>query len=84
LGRVPQGREDAEEGRAAGVWKRKSVFWELPYWEYLETRHCIDVMHIEKNVFESLLGLLFNMATKTKYGVESRSEMETIGIRDGL
>jgi uncharacterized protein YifN (PemK superfamily) len=28
----------------------------LPYWKHLDIRHSIDVMHIEKNVCESLLG----------------------------
>ena len=32
------------------IWKKKSIFWELPYWEYLEARYCLDVMHVEKNV----------------------------------
>jgi hypothetical protein len=43
-----------------------SIFWELPYWKYLDVRHSIDVMHIEKNVCESLLGTLLNMDGKTK------------------
>ena len=30
------------------VWKRKSVFWELECWKFLDGRHCIDVMHIDK------------------------------------
>jgi hypothetical protein len=41
-----------------GVWKKKSVFWELPYWPYLDVRHCLDVMHIIKNICESFVGTL--------------------------
>ena len=33
-------------------WTRRSIFWELPYWSKLLIRHNLDVMHIEKNVFE--------------------------------
>ena len=49
-----------------GTWKKKSIFWELEYWKDLEVRHCIDVMHIEKNVCDSLMGLLLNIPGKTK------------------
>lgn len=31
-------------------WKKKSVFFDLPYWSNLDVRHCLDVMHVEKNV----------------------------------
>ncbi|XP_052627699.1 uncharacterized protein LOC111897517 [Lactuca sativa] len=30
--------------------KKKVNFFELPYWRHLDVRHCLDVMHIEKNV----------------------------------
>jgi len=32
----------------APMWKKKSIFWELPYWHVLEVRHAIDVMHLTK------------------------------------
>ena len=50
------------------VFKKKSVFWKLPYWEILRVRHCIDVMHVEKNVCESILGTLLKIKGKTKDG----------------
>jgi len=34
--------------RHAPMWKKKSIFWELPYWHVLEVRHSIDVMHLTK------------------------------------
>ncbi|KAJ9542610.1 hypothetical protein OSB04_029116 [Centaurea solstitialis] len=37
------------------IWKKKSIFWDLPYCEDLSVRHCLDVMHIEKNVCYSLI-----------------------------
>ena len=45
-----------ENGKAP-MWK-KSIFWDLPYWEVLDVRHAIDVMHITKNVCVNLLGFL--------------------------
>ena len=50
------------------VFKKKLVFWQLPYWEFLSVRHCIDVMHIEKNVCESILGTLVKIKGKRKDG----------------
>ena len=32
------------------IWKKRSIFFDLPYWSNLDVRHCIDVMHVEKNV----------------------------------
>jgi hypothetical protein len=50
--RVVFGKGDSSElvphdanGRAP-MWKKKSIFWELPYWEILEVRNAIDVMHL--------------------------------------
>nr|AAM01087.1 Putative transposase [Oryza sativa Japonica Group] len=51
-----------------GMWKKKSIFWRLPYWKDLDVRHCIDLMHVEKNVCESLVGLMLNIPGKTKDG----------------
>jgi hypothetical protein len=48
------------------MWKKKSIFWELPYWKNLEVHHSIDVMHVEKNVCESLLRTLLNMNETTR------------------
>jgi hypothetical protein len=41
-------------------------FLELPYWKVLDVRHSIDVMHVEKNVCESLPGILLNTDGKTR------------------
>ena len=36
--------------------KRKSIFYELLYWEHLRIAHLLDPMHIFKNVSSSLWG----------------------------
>ncbi|CAL8992413.1 unnamed protein product [Prunus brigantina] len=36
-------------------WKKKSIFFDLEYWKYLPVRHALDVMHIEKNVCDSII-----------------------------
>ncbi|KAK1670881.1 hypothetical protein QYE76_059040 [Lolium multiflorum] len=67
-----------------GVWKRRSVFWDLPYWKILDTPHCLDVMHITKNVCESLLGTLLNMPDRTKDGPKARQDLKVLAIREEL
>ncbi|XP_028055573.1 uncharacterized protein LOC114259747 [Camellia sinensis] len=39
-------------------WTRRGIFFDLPYWKTLKVHHNLDVMHIEKNVCESVLGTL--------------------------
>ena len=42
-------RSVQSDDELAPMWKKKSIFWDLPYWEVLEVRHAIDVMHLTKN-----------------------------------
>ncbi|GJU78696.1 ribonuclease H-like domain-containing protein [Tanacetum coccineum] len=45
-------------GSFDGPWKKKSIFFELPYWKSLLLPHNLDVMHIEKNLNErKLIGM---------------------------
>jgi len=48
------------------IWKKKSIFFELSYWSKLDVRHCIDLMHVEKNVCDSIIAILLNIKGKTK------------------
>jgi hypothetical protein len=54
--KAKQGKEKEKEE----IWKKKLIFWDLPYWRELDIRRCLDGMHIIKNICESLLGLLLN------------------------
>jgi len=53
------------------IWKKRSIFLYFPYWCKLDVRHCIDVMHVENNVYDSLIGALLNIKGKTKDGVNA-------------
>ena len=46
--------------------------------------HCLDLMHITKNVCESLLATLFNMPDKTKDGPKARKDLIKLGVRKEL
>ncbi|KAK7256311.1 hypothetical protein RIF29_29752 [Crotalaria pallida] len=65
-------------------WKKRSIFFELPYWKELYVRHFLDVMHIEKNLFDGLIGTLLNMVGKTKDGLNARLDLLKLGIRTEL
>jgi hypothetical protein len=80
LGKGPNARP-APEG---SIWKKKSVFWKLPYWPYLSVRHCLDPMHITKNVCTNTLNTLMNTGGTSKDSLATRLDMQQLGIRREL
>ncbi|XP_071714493.1 uncharacterized protein [Rutidosis leptorrhynchoides] len=64
-------------------WTKISIFRELEYWKYLPLQHNLDVMHIEKNVLEAILGTLL-MNDKSKDTHNARVDLEKLGIRKDL
>jgi hypothetical protein len=59
------------------LWKKKSIFWELPYWKILKVRSAIDVMHVTKNVCVNLLGFL-GVYGKAKDTPEAREDQQLL------
>jgi len=47
-------------------------------------RHNYDVMNIEKNICDSIVGTLFDIQGKTKDHVNARYDLQSIGIRKDL
>jgi hypothetical protein len=66
------------------MWKKPSIFWELPYWKDLDICHSIDMIHIEKNVCENLVGTFLNMNGKTRDHGHARADVKKMGIRQEL
>nr|GFC81628.1 hypothetical protein [Tanacetum cinerariifolium] len=64
-------------------WTKRSIFYELEYWSFLTLKHNLDVMHIEKNVLESILNTLL-MNDKSKDTTKARQDFKRLGIRSGL
>ena len=62
-------------------WKKKSTFFDLEYWKYIHVRHNLDVIHIEKNICESIIGTLLNIPSKTNDGLNSRLNLIEMGLR---
>jgi hypothetical protein len=62
--------------------KKMSIFFKyLPYWLDLALRHSIDGMHIKKNVFESVIGILMDIKVKTKDGLKSQEDLVCLESR---
>nr|XP_017233155.1 PREDICTED: uncharacterized protein LOC108207204 [Daucus carota subsp. sativus] len=78
------GKEVKKAKKVDCPWKKKSIFFELEYWKFHHVRHCLDVMHIEKNVCDNLIGTLLNLPFKSKDSVESRRDMIEMGVRPDL
>ncbi|TXG57077.1 hypothetical protein EZV62_018390 [Acer yangbiense] len=47
-------------------------------------RHNLDIMHIEKNVCDNVLGTVFNNDGKSKDSLNARLDLQAIGIRNEL
>ncbi|WVZ18489.1 hypothetical protein V8G54_005811 [Vigna mungo] len=65
-------------------WNKRSIFFELPYWESNLLRHNLDFMHIEKNVFDNLIYTLLNEKPKSKDNLNARKDLKEMGIRQDL
>jgi len=68
----------------AEQWRKRSIFFYLPYWETNLLRHCLDVVHIEKNVCDNVLYTLLNDPKKSKDNLKSRKVLKEMGIRKEL
>jgi hypothetical protein len=64
--------------------KQSILFKYLPYWKDLQTYHGIDLMHVTKNVFDSIIGTLLDMPRKSKDGLKSRIDLVQFELRPEL
>jgi hypothetical protein len=62
-------------------WHLKVSLYDLPYWSKLKFVHNLDVMHIEKNICDNILGTLLELEGKNKDTVNARFDLETFNIR---
>jgi hypothetical protein len=81
-----------EEGSSSKVNRQNDVYWKkfniwyqnLRYWRHHSVPHCIDFMHVEKNVAESLVGTLLHVPGKTKDGLNARLDLAALGVKQEL
>jgi hypothetical protein len=61
-----------------------NFFKYLPYWKDLQTCHIIDLMHVTKNVFDSIIGALLDMLRKSKDELKSCIDLVQFELRPEL
>ena len=65
-------------------WVKRSIFWELPYWKTNLLCHNLDVMHIEKNVFENIFNTVIDVKGKTKDNIKARLDVALFCNRQNM
>ena len=70
FGKDPSGKKPTRKRRKKGeplvIYKRRSIWFLLPYWKDLMLHHNFDFMHIGKNVSESLLNTFMGIDGKSR------------------
>jgi hypothetical protein len=88
FGKDPDGKKSAPKRRKEGeplvIFKRRSIWFKLPYWKVLMMRHNFDVMHIGKNVNENFVNTFLGVDGKSKDNLNSRLDLQALGIRSYL
>ena len=54
--------------------KKRRIFWDLPFWSSNMIQHNLDVMHIQKNVFDNVCRTVLSFDDKTKDNRQSRQD----------
>ncbi|WMV37344.1 hypothetical protein MTR67_030729 [Solanum verrucosum] len=84
LTKDPQKKIKISHKKRGDNWNKKSIFFDLPYWKTLLLRHNLDVMHIEKNICDSILGTILDVKGKTKDTLSTRLDLQQMKIRKEL
>jgi hypothetical protein len=61
-----------------------NFFKYLSYWKDLQTCHIIDLMHVTKNVFDSIIEALMDLPRKLKDGLKSHTDLVQFELRPEL
>ena len=65
-------------------WNKRSIFWDFSYWSSNLIRHNLDVMHIEKNVFENVFNTVMQVEGKTNDNEKAREDLKVLCRRPEL
>ncbi|CAL5406572.1 unnamed protein product [Camellia sinensis] len=83
-GKHPQNRKRQRNEHQNLNWNKRSIMFDLPYWKTLKLRHNLDVMHIEKNICDNVVGTLLSVDGKNKDTDKARLVLEDMKIRKEL
>ncbi|KAL5582041.1 hypothetical protein UlMin_014483 [Ulmus minor] len=79
--------EKAKSGKSANlciIYREIFFFYELMCWANIDLKHNINVMHIENNVCDNLLGTLLTNPHKSKDTDNAKRDLENLGIKKEL
>ncbi|XP_025649597.1 uncharacterized protein [Arachis hypogaea] len=65
-------------------WTKRSIFWDLPYWCHNLICHNLDIIHIEKNVFDNIFNAVMDIKEKTKDNAKARMDLSLYCKRKNL
>jgi hypothetical protein len=66
------------------TWNLKASLHDLTYWSELKLAHNLDVLHIEKNICDNILGTLPELEGKNKDTVNARIDLEIMKFKKKL
>nr|GEZ33909.1 hypothetical protein [Tanacetum cinerariifolium] len=78
------GKKQKRKDDSTCPWKKRSIFFELTYWQFNSCRHNLDVMHIEENICDNLIRTLLDINGKTKDHSKARFDLLEMGIKERL
>ncbi|GJU07279.1 hypothetical protein Tco_1123709 [Tanacetum coccineum] len=80
-----EGSSSQVNGQNGAYWKKFNIWYQkLRYWRHNSVPHCIDFMHVEKDVVVSLVRTLLHVPRKTKDGVNARLDLAELGVKPKL
>ena len=65
-------------------WSKVSILYKLSYWKNKKLKHNIDVMHVEKNISESIYSTLLGIEGKNKDTDKARIDLQNMNFRHTL
>jgi hypothetical protein len=80
-GKNPSNKRKRVAEKGEPTWHLKASLHNLPYWPKLKLAHNLDVMHIEKNICDNILGTLLEIDGKNKDTLSARLDLQNMNIR---
>ncbi|GJU07254.1 hypothetical protein Tco_1123684 [Tanacetum coccineum] len=90
------GKKDKASKNNKNIWKKKSIFWKLPYWEHLQVRHslhkipgrgsnfCLGRRCLDKDGNLTVPLEIADIANKLDHGGRTRGVSSIVGCKKGL